>query len=175
MRILSLIHILLARIRAVLRRSGGSSSARGEPQCRAYRFNGWTLDLTARHLRDPEGMVVNLSGAESVSYTHLEQVTRKDGAHPARAAAEAGGLEKRSGSEWFLPGYAQNPDHASIHSHPIRRLTPRPTDRRRTDCPFLTEGIAEKDFIGFAVLSTELFSLKGGGFQTTRESLIGYC
>ena len=51
-------------IRAVLRRSGGSSSARGEPQCRAYRFNGWTLDLTARHLRDPEGMVVNLSGAE---------------------------------------------------------------------------------------------------------------
>ena len=55
---------LLARIRAVLRRSGGSSSARGEPQCRAYRFNGWTLDLTARHLRDPEGMVVNLSGAE---------------------------------------------------------------------------------------------------------------
>ena len=55
---------LLARIRAVLRRSGNSGTAKAEVQCRAYRFNGWTLDLTARHLRDPEGMVVNLSGAE---------------------------------------------------------------------------------------------------------------
>ena len=58
---------LLARIRAVLRRSGNNTSSRAdkaENQCRAYRFNGWTLDLIARHLRDPEGMVVNLSGAE---------------------------------------------------------------------------------------------------------------
>ena len=58
---------LLARNRAVLRRSGNNASSRAdkaENQCRAYRFNGWTLDLIARHLRDPEGMVVNLSGAE---------------------------------------------------------------------------------------------------------------
>ncbi len=60
---------LLARIRAVLRRSGNSTSPKvdkveAQAQCRAYRFNGWTLDLIARHLRDPEGMVVNLSGAE---------------------------------------------------------------------------------------------------------------
>lgn len=55
---------LLARIRAVLRRSGSSSPARPEAQCRTYNFNGWKLDLTARHLLDPEGMVVNLSGAE---------------------------------------------------------------------------------------------------------------
>ena len=46
---------LLARIRAVLRRSGNSGTAKAEVQCRAYRFNGWTLDLTARHLRDPAG------------------------------------------------------------------------------------------------------------------------
>lgn len=56
---------LLARIRAVLRRTGQSGSAPApRSPGRAYRFNGWTLDLTARHLLDPEGVVVNLSGAE---------------------------------------------------------------------------------------------------------------
>ena len=44
---------------------------------------------------------------------------------------------------------------------PIRRLTPRPTDRGRADCPSLKGGGTEKDFIGFAVLSTTRFPLKG--------------
>ena len=42
----------------------------------------------------------------------------------------------------------------SIHSRPIRRLTPQPTERGRADCPSLKGGVTKKDFIGFAVLST---------------------
>ena len=57
---------LLARVRAVLRRSGTAGTSR--ENCaeggRAYLFNGWTLDRNARHLLDPDGIVVNLSGAE---------------------------------------------------------------------------------------------------------------
>ena len=52
-------------------------------------------------------------------------------------------------------------DDVSIHSRPIRRLTPQPTDRGRADYPSQKEGVTKKDFIGFAVLSTALFSLKG--------------
>ena len=52
-------------------------------------------------------------------------------------------------------------DYDSIHSRPIRRLSPQLTDRGRTDCPSLKGGITEKDLIGFAVLSTPLFPLKG--------------
>ena len=44
--------------------------------------------------------------------------------------------------------------YVSIHSRPIRRLTPQPTDRGRADCPSLKGGVTKKDFIGFAVLST---------------------
>ena len=36
-----------------------------------------------------------------------------------------------------------------------------PTDRGRADCPSLKGGDAEKDFIGFAVVSTPLFPMKG--------------
>ena len=52
-------------------------------------------------------------------------------------------------------------DYVSIHSRPIRRLSPQLTDRGRTDCPSLKGGITEKDLIDFAVLSTPLFPLKG--------------
>ena len=51
--------------------------------------------------------------------------------------------------------------HVSIHSRPVRRLTPQPTDRGRADCSSLKGGVTEKDFIGSAVLSTTLFPLKG--------------
>ena len=34
-------------------------------------------------------------------------------------------------------------------------------DRRRADCLSLTGGVAETDFIDFAVLSTAFFPLKG--------------
>ena len=51
-------------------------------------------------------------------------------------------------------------EDVSIHSRPIRRLTPQPTDRGRADCPSLKGGVTKKDFIGSAVLSTSLFPLK---------------
>ena len=51
--------------------------------------------------------------------------------------------------------------NVSIHSRPVRRLTPQPTDRGRADCPSLKGGVTKKDFIGSAVLSTTLFPLKG--------------
>ena len=55
---------LLARIRSVLRRThAGSRNGQGE-QLLKLKFADWTLDLTARHLLSPEGMVIALSGAE---------------------------------------------------------------------------------------------------------------
>jgi two-component system, OmpR family, response regulator len=54
---------LLARIKAVLRRSRGD----GDPKaaCRGgYGFDGWRIDLLRRELINPEGALVELSGAE---------------------------------------------------------------------------------------------------------------
>ncbi|MGH7118379.1 MAG: response regulator [Acetobacteraceae bacterium] len=55
---------LLARIRAVLRRSG---MAAAEPQVargRRLAFAGWTLELARRELIAPDGSTVDVSGAE---------------------------------------------------------------------------------------------------------------
>lgn len=68
-------------------------------------------------------------------------------------------LEDFTASGWVCVGIVQQ--LVSIHSRPIRRLTPQPTDRGRADCPSLKGGVTKKDFTGFAVLSTELFPLKG--------------
>jgi two-component system OmpR family response regulator len=54
---------LLARIRSILRRARGGA---GPERSAAHqlRFAGWTLDLAARQLIAPDGVVVALSGAE---------------------------------------------------------------------------------------------------------------
>ena len=56
---------LLARIRAVLRRADLNRAFRplSEVSTRV-RFAGWTLVIPQRHLESPEGVIVNLSGAE---------------------------------------------------------------------------------------------------------------
>ncbi len=58
---------MLARIRAVLRRSQvhveGAGPAR-EVQRRAYRFDGWELNVLARRLTTPDGRRVELSNGE---------------------------------------------------------------------------------------------------------------
>lgn len=60
---------LLARVRAVLRRSrilvpgAGEGSGRGAAP-RLLRFEGWTVDLARRELVSPAGLAVDLSGAE---------------------------------------------------------------------------------------------------------------
>ena len=53
---------LLARIKSVLRRTRTLPTPQGE--AKRLRFAGWTLDCTARHLIDPEGVIVPLSGAQ---------------------------------------------------------------------------------------------------------------
>jgi len=55
---------LLARIRAVLRRRQPEIQ-QGRPQgVRAYRFDGWELNLNTRRLRAPAGHLVGLSNGE---------------------------------------------------------------------------------------------------------------
>jgi two-component system OmpR family response regulator len=54
---------LLARIRAVLRRSA-ALPAHGRQRGTSYRFDGWRLDVTRRELISPEELVVHLSAAE---------------------------------------------------------------------------------------------------------------
>jgi len=71
---------LLARIKSVLRRTRGAPATHAE--AKRLRFAGWTLDRTARHLVDAEGVVVPLSGAQyrllSAFVDHPQQVLDRD-------------------------------------------------------------------------------------------------
>ena len=56
---------LLARIRAVLRRSADTGDPRrGSPPAHTYRFSGWTLNTPRRELLGPDGTEVPLTGGE---------------------------------------------------------------------------------------------------------------
>ncbi|MDF1722384.1 MAG: response regulator [Minwuia sp.] len=57
---------LLARIRAVLRRSAdmGEPDGAAQDRPRVLTFEGWQIDLAARELRDPEGTLVTLTSGE---------------------------------------------------------------------------------------------------------------
>jgi two-component system OmpR family response regulator len=55
---------LLARIRAVLRRSGDPAEVKRDPSARGYRFNNWTVEPARRRLLNPEGVEVALTGGE---------------------------------------------------------------------------------------------------------------
>ncbi|KMO25741.1 PhoB family transcriptional regulator [Methylobacterium variabile] len=55
---------LLARIRAVLRRSAIAPTPVAAARPEALAFAGWRLDLRSRALTDPEGATVDLSSAE---------------------------------------------------------------------------------------------------------------
>ena len=54
---------LLARIRAVLRRSTEGAGT-GGPAAHSYAFAGWTLNTSRRELRSPDGVEVPLTGGE---------------------------------------------------------------------------------------------------------------
>jgi two-component system OmpR family response regulator len=74
---------LLARIRSVLRRSHATAENFQEVSTQQMlRFAGWTLDLTARHLVDPGGLIIMLSGAEfrllKVFLEHPNRVLNRD-------------------------------------------------------------------------------------------------
>ena len=55
---------LLARVRALLRRSRVARTAGTEGAEHLYEFAGWQLDAMRRDLRDPAGVLVNLSDGE---------------------------------------------------------------------------------------------------------------
>lgn len=55
---------LLARVRAALRRGAALDPFPGRSSREILRFAGWTLDRRRRRLTDPEGVEVELSGAE---------------------------------------------------------------------------------------------------------------
>ncbi|MFC3107575.1 response regulator [Undibacterium arcticum] len=73
---------LLARIRSVLRRSHALPSNQIDAAAQRLHFAGWTLDLTARHLINPDGTVIMLSGAEfrllKVFLEHPNRVLNRD-------------------------------------------------------------------------------------------------
>lgn len=72
---------LLARIRSVLRRSAGPGNGMSD-KIQSIKFAGWKLDITARHLVDPNGIVVVLSGAEyrmlKIFLEHPNRVLNRD-------------------------------------------------------------------------------------------------
>jgi two-component system, OmpR family, response regulator len=72
---------LLARIRSVLRRTEALPPNLASEATR-MQFAGWTLDLTARHLINPQGVIVVLSGAEfrllKVFLEHAKRVLSRD-------------------------------------------------------------------------------------------------
>ncbi|MEN9864597.1 MAG: hypothetical protein RL748_187 [Pseudomonadota bacterium] len=73
---------LLARIRSVLRRSHAMPSNQVQEHIERISFAGWVLDLSARHLIQPDGTLVMLSGAEfrllRVFLEHPNRVLNRD-------------------------------------------------------------------------------------------------
>ena len=73
---------LLARIRSVLRRTRALPPNLEIPRAERAHFAGWTLDFTARHLVNPAGVTVMLSGAEyrllKVFLDHPNRVLNRD-------------------------------------------------------------------------------------------------
>ncbi|PKU24229.1 response regulator [Telmatospirillum siberiense] len=75
---------LLARVRAVLRRTGNLPPQPTDQTAANHRFNfsGWTLDTERRRLQAPDGVLVDLSGGEyellHVFLTHPNIVLNRD-------------------------------------------------------------------------------------------------
>jgi len=55
---------LIARVRALLRRSQAGESMIQSPGTRRYAFEGWLWDADARHLAAPDGTALELTGGE---------------------------------------------------------------------------------------------------------------
>jgi two-component system OmpR family response regulator len=55
---------LLARMRAVLRRAGETTTRTRTPKPQIWRFSGWTLDPTRRRLINPDQVEVPVTGGE---------------------------------------------------------------------------------------------------------------
>ncbi|MBW8813699.1 MAG: response regulator [Caulobacterales bacterium] len=73
---------LVARVRAVLRRTREAHSAARDRPREIYRFGGWTLDASARRLTDAEAREVELTGGEydllMAFLTHPQRVLNRE-------------------------------------------------------------------------------------------------
>jgi two-component system OmpR family response regulator len=73
---------LFARIRSVLRRTHALPPNLQGSHPQHMHFAGWTMDFTARHLINPDGVVVALSGAEfrllKIFLDHANRVLSRD-------------------------------------------------------------------------------------------------
>ncbi|HEY0847861.1 MAG TPA: response regulator [Noviherbaspirillum sp.] len=73
---------LFARIRSVLRRTQALPTGQQATEPQQAHFSGWTMDYTARHLINPQGVVVALSGAEfrllKIFLDHANRVLSRD-------------------------------------------------------------------------------------------------
>ena len=73
---------LLARIRSVLRRAHSPAHNGTNDTVQRLKFGDWTLDITARHLLSPQGLVIALSGAEfrmlEIFLEHPNRVLNRD-------------------------------------------------------------------------------------------------
>jgi two-component system OmpR family response regulator len=86
---------LLARIKSILRRAQSLPSNLEPEEVDAFRFADWSLDVAARHLVAPDGLVVPLSGAE---YRLLRVFLE----HPQRVLSRDQLLELATGRETIL-------------------------------------------------------------------------
>ena len=73
---------LVARVRAVLRRTREAHSVQRPMPREVYAFAGWTLDAASRSLLDPEGREVELTGGEfgllMAFVTHPQRVLSRE-------------------------------------------------------------------------------------------------
>ena len=73
---------LLARIRSVMRRANSPAQNSANDTVQRLKFGEWTLDITARHLLSPQGLVIALSGAEfrmlEIFLEHPNRVLNRD-------------------------------------------------------------------------------------------------
>jgi len=73
---------LLARIKSVLRRFRSLPRSLRADDARSIAFSGWRLDVVARHLVSPGGVVTSLSGAEyqllKIFLSHPNHVLSRD-------------------------------------------------------------------------------------------------
>lgn len=73
---------LVARVRAILRRTRDLHHAPASPQAETYRFAGWSLNAGSRSLQSPAGDPVDLTGGEfdllMVFLTHPQRVLNRE-------------------------------------------------------------------------------------------------
>ncbi|MFN3234875.1 MAG: response regulator [Gammaproteobacteria bacterium] len=92
---------LLARVRAILRRSQSSESKPVEVSKNAhtiYEFAGWSLDHTSRHLHAPDGLEMSISAGEFdlllALLKHPQQVLSRDQLLDITKNREAGPFDR---------------------------------------------------------------------------------